>query len=391
MSKLKIFISHIEEEKAIALALKKWIKKLFIDRFEYFVFSDPSDVDFGSGGWLEDLKDAVQHTDIMILLVGPDSKASPWIHFEAGNAWTQKITVIPVCHSMPISDLTPPLTIFRGTNLDQPDFTDVFFLALAKEINQSQGPVVPEGDFYKDIWNAFRPTQPSPSTISANRGSLLEMATRRYESLTTLGRKEFGEPSGSMSDIELQTYGMVPIPNSRVVADPFPVSEKDYLDYCTENQKSFPKNLTADSARSNYPVVNINVFDAESYAKWIGKRLPTRREWESLAYLRPDGVYQKYPWGKSFSQDKCNTAESEIQKRTPFTQYPEGKSLSDAYDMAGNTWDWLMNSVDDNRLIIGGSFYDTQAYICRGRAIAWETNKASDDIGFRCVKDLDRH
>jgi len=389
MSTQKIFISHIEEEKAIALALKKWIKNIFVDRFEYYVFSDPSDIDFGSGGWLQGLQEAVKDTDIMVLLVSPDSKISPWIHFEAGYGWTKEIMVVTVCHSMPIDDLSSPLAIFRATNLDHPEFIDVFFEALAKKIGMSQAPVVPKNDFYTDVWQAFRPSQPSPVVIAANRSCLMKMAKRRYESLIKLDRQEFSEPADNISDIDLQTYGMVRIPNSHVLADPFPVSEMDFVDYCIETHKPLPGYLSADSARSDYPVVQINAFDAEAYASWIGKRLPTRREWESLAFLRPDGVYQKYPWGDDFSHDKCNTEVSKIKELTPFTRYPEGKSLSQAYDMAGNSWDWLMNAVDKERLIIGGSFYDSPKYIRRGMAIRWEPSASANDIGFRCVKDLD--
>jgi hypothetical protein len=296
--------------------------------------------------------------------------------------------VITVCHSMPIADLTSPLAIFRATNLDQPDFIDVFFESLAKKVGLSQAPMVPKNDFYKDMWNAFRPNQPSPSGIAASRNSLMKMAKRRYESLVALGRKNFTEPTDNMSDIDLQTYGMIPITNSHVIADPFPVSERDFVDYCSETNKPLPDYLNADMARNDYPVVQTNVFDAEAYANWIGKRLPTRREWESLAFLRPDGIYQKYPWGEDFSRDKCNTEVSKIKELTPFTRYPEGKSLSEAYDLAGNSWDWLMNAVDKERLIIGGSFYDSPKYIRRGMAIRWDPSSPSNDIGFRCVKDL---
>ena len=71
------------------------------------------------------------------------------------------------------------------------------------------------------------------------------------------------------------------------------------------------------------PVVGVSYFEAEAYAKWTGKKLPTEKEWERAA-RGTDG--REYPWGDMFDKEKCNTAESGIGKTTPVSRYPEGVS-----------------------------------------------------------------
>jgi hypothetical protein len=108
--------------------------------------------------------------------------------------------------------------------------------------------------------------------------------------------------------------------------------------------------------KADHPVVGVSYYEAEAYAKWAGKRLPTEREWEKAA-RGEDG--REYLWGDEFDQEKCNSAETHLKHTTPVTQYPNGVSPYGCYDMAGNVWEWCADWYDKkkgSRVLRGGSW-----------------------------------
>jgi len=183
--------------------------------------------------------------------------------------------------------------------------------------------------------------------------------------------------------------------------------------------------------KENYPVVHIAYADAEAYARWAGKRLPTEAEWEFAA--RGGLAGNPFVWGNSFrlhGKWMANTHQGEFPMKdtgedgfvgiSPVAHYEaNGYGL---YDMAGNVWQWTSDwyredyyeqlaagggvarnprgpdsSFDPSepdqpkRVQRGGSFLCTDQYCSRyivGTRGKGEISTGTNHLGFRCVKDL---
>ncbi|KAF1710696.1 sulfatase-modifying factor 1 [Pseudoxanthomonas kalamensis DSM 18571] len=179
----------------------------------------------------------------------------------------------------------------------------------------------------------------------------------------------------------------------------------------------------------DYPVVHIAYEDAEAYARWAGKRLPTEAEWEFAARGGLSGAL--YPWGNEFLVDgkyMANTHQGHFPNEdthadahggiAPVAQFPaNGYGL---YDVAGNVWEWTSDwyrpdyyrdlaaagvardphgpdsSHDPDepgipkRVHRGGSFLCTEQYCSRymiGTRGKGEPSSGTNHLGFRLVQD----
>jgi formylglycine-generating enzyme required for sulfatase activity len=144
--------------------------------------------------------------------------------------------------------------------------------------------------------------------------------------------------------------------------------------------------------KADHPVVGVNYYEAEAYAKWAGKRLPTEQEWEKAA--RGEGGHEypwEFPWGDTFDKLKCNSAEAGLDHTTPVTQYPKGVSPYGCYDMAGNVWEWCADWYDETkdwRVVRGGSWHNSQESLRVSNRFRTYADRQSNNIGFRLVQDI---
>ena len=182
--------------------------------------------------------------------------------------------------------------------------------------------------------------------------------------------------------------------------------------------------------RMDHPVVHISFRDAEAYARWAGKRLPTEAEWEWAAMGGLEDAV--YPWGNTPAEratEKANfwqgifpyrnEPQDGYERTAPVRTYEaNGYGL---YDMAGNVWEWCQDKyradayaqelspteafdpkgpaesfdpgdpLAEKYVVRGGSYLCSDSY-CSGYRVARRMRTTADTgmghLGFRCVKDV---
>ncbi|MFC1604866.1 SUMF1/EgtB/PvdO family nonheme iron enzyme [Planctomycetota bacterium] len=429
---MRIFISWSgQRSREIAKALRSWLPDV-INAIEPWVSSE--DIKPGKR-WNSEVTTALDATTIGIFCLTPENISSPWVLFEAGalakSVKNQKSSVIPfLIPGLKITAIAGPLQQFQAVSAGD----KASILKMMRQLNatlETVGEVPLEAGRLQRIFERWWPdleaavarvvTQPAEQKLGEFEDDLKDMVfvpcmTHIVGTTESKLQKLLADYPGIWEKYFLAECPAHERTSGCFYIDKYQVTNIQYLKFVlqtgyTSQSTEFLAHLPQDvriggvpiqHEIANHPVTYITFEDAQKYAEWAGKQLPTEIEWE-LAARGLDA--REYPWGNKWEPGRCNSEEVASNGTVPVGTYELGKSVYGCYDMSGNAWDWTASWYDaypgakkeyyneqdmgrHNMVLRGGSYaWSNFDQRCAFRALK-EPDKALPDISFRCVKHL---
>jgi iron(II)-dependent oxidoreductase len=152
--------------------------------------------------------------------------------------------------------------------------------------------------------------------------------------------------------------------------------------------------------------VYVSHAEANAYALWAGKLLPTEAQWHRAAYGTPGGEERSYPWGEEVPSARHGNFDFQRWDPAPVGAFPAGNSAFGVAGLAGNGWEWTSSQFgpfpgfqpfpfylgysadffDNKHFVMKGGSARTAACMLRRSFRNWfQPHYPHVYAGFRCV------
>jgi iron(II)-dependent oxidoreductase len=170
-------------------------------------------------------------------------------------------------------------------------------------------------------------------------------------------------------------------------------------------ERHFDRVASIDPAR---PAMHVSWYEADAFARWAGKRLPTEAEWEKAAAWSPGASEpRRQPWGDEPPTHELANLDQTAFSPAPAGAYPDGASGYGVLGMIGDAWEWTSTDFDGYpgfraypyeeyssvffglgyKVLRGGS-WATRPRVVRNTARNWDLPERRQIFsGFRCARD----
>jgi iron(II)-dependent oxidoreductase len=156
------------------------------------------------------------------------------------------------------------------------------------------------------------------------------------------------------------------------------------------------------------PVIHVCWYEADAYARWAGKRLPSEAEWEkAAAWDLERGTARRYPWGDAPPSPELANLDQRTFSPAAVGAYPLGASYFGCHQLLGDVWEWTSSDFAPYpgfvafpypeysevhfgrgyKVLRGGS-WATQPLVARNTFRNWDLPQRRQLFaGFRCARD----
>ena len=229
---------------------------------------------------------------------------------------------------------------------------------------------------------------PSPAPDGAVSGDVPEAVIFIHGGTFLMGSNDGDSDEKPPHEVTVESFYM----------DAHEVTIAQYKVFADATARPLPPFWQPELDKPDEPVAGVSWYDAQAYAAWAGKRLPTEAEWEYAARGGTSG--QKYFWGDTPDRSFANYGSFGIVQVKKFAPNQYG-----LHDMAGNVWEWCSDWYGADfyavspaahvtgpvagvlKVLRGGAWYCGPDEVRTANRFYASPDARSFNVGFRCVRD----